>query len=399
MPKKHQKKKLPNNFESFFTKGLSQEGPFFCGQKSFKIRATLTKDLTMTIATTPAMTLPNSRTAAPLTLSTWLFIVAGFVMAMVVLGGFTRLTGSGLSMVDWRPITGFLPPLNLEQWQGVFDLYKTSPEFQKVNFAMTVEDFKGIFWLEYIHRLVGRVIGLVFLIPLALTFLKKELSPWRVKVFGIFILGGLQGVMGWYMVKSGLVDDPAVSPFRLCAHLLLAFLTAALLFWSGLSLRYGSNGRAFSTPSTLLQLTLIVLTICYGAFVAGLKAGLVYNTFPLMGAGFIPEELLFHSPWYENFFTNPVTVQFTHRVLATLTLIVIWHHGLRRLKKSPSPQERTWIMALLGWSVVQVTLGIATLLLMVPHDLAVMHQAGALILLGLFLGSERVNACHAETLA
>lgn len=252
---------------------------------------------------------------------------------------------------------------------------------------MTVEDFKGIFWLEYIHRLVGRVIGIVFLIPLALTFLKKELHPWRLNVLGIFILGGLQGVMGWYMVKSGLVDDPAVSPFRLCAHLLLAFLTASLLFWSGLVLRHKAHAKALTTPAVFLQLALIVLTICYGAFVAGLKAGLVYNTFPLMGEGIIPHEILFYTPWYENFFTNPVTVQFIHRVLAVSTLGVLWYQGLRRLKACVPSPESVWIMALLAWSVIQVSLGIATLLLMVPHDLAVMHQAGALILLGLFLGS------------
>jgi len=329
-------------------------------------------------------------------LSNWLFVTAGFVMVMVVLGGLTRLTGSGLSMVDWRPVTGFLPPLNEGQWQGVFDLYKVSPQYHKVNFGMSLSEFKGIFWLEFIHRLMGRFIGIIFLVPLLYSLLKKELRPWSSKILGIWILGGLQGVMGWYMVKSGLVDEPWVSPFRLCAHLLLAFLTASLLFWSGLRLRSYSpqktseNSRffqSFKEPRITLSFLLMILTICYGAFVAGMKAGLIYNTFPLMGEGFIPPEILFHSPWYENFFMNPVTVQFTHRVLAILTLGGICWYGIGALKNTPSMLGKRWAIGLLGWSLVQVILGISTLVSQVPYDLAVAHQAGALILLTLFLGS------------
>jgi len=254
-------------------------------------------------------------------LSNWLFLTAGFVMIMVILGGLTRLTGSGLSMVDWRPVTGFLPPLNEAQWQSVFDLYKVSPQYHKVNFGMSLSEFKGIFWLEFIHRLGGRFIGVLFLAPLLYSLLKKDLRSWSFKILGIWILGGLQGVMGWYMVKSGLVDEPWVSPFRLCAHLLLAFLTCSLLFWSGLVLRsqYQQKNtlkpqffQSLKSPKALATLILVVLTICYGAFVAGMKAGLIYNTFPLMGETFIPSEILFHTPWYENFFMNPVTVQFIH---------------------------------------------------------------------------------------
>lgn len=331
-----------------------------------------------------------------MTLSNWLFITAGFVIIMVVLGGLTRLTGSGLSMVDWRPVTGFLPPLNEGQWQGVFDLYKMSPQYHKVNFGMNLSDFKGIFWLEFIHRLVGRFIGILFLVPLLYSLVKKDLRPWRLRILGIWILGGLQGAMGWYMVKSGLVDEPWVSPFRLCTHLLLAFLTCSLLFWSGLELRSQQKqegrgeSRFFQTlkePKSLIVLVLIVLTICYGAFVAGMKAGLIYNTFPLMGDSFIPSEILFHTPWYENFFMNPVTVQFTHRVLAMVTLGGIWWYGTGVLKNAPAVLEKKWTVGLLGWSLVQVILGISTLVLQVPYDLAVAHQAGALILLMLFLGT------------
>lgn len=325
-------------------------------------------------------------------LSNWLFVTAGFVMAMVILGGFTRLTGSGLSMVDWRPVTGFLPPLTEGQWQGVFDLYKASPQYHQVNFAMGLPDFKGIFWLEFIHRLVGRLIGLIFLVPLFYSLVKKELRPWFIKILGLMVLGGLQGALGWYMVKSGLVDDPWVSPFRLCAHLLLAFLTYSLLVWSGFLLRsQGENHprffQGFKNPLAALSLLFLILTICYGAFVAGMKAGLIYNTFPLMNGEFIPSEILFHRPWYENFFVNPVTVQFTHRILAMLTLGVLWAYGLKGFRVSTSSFEKKWIIGLLGWSVVQVILGISTLVLHVPYDLAVAHQAGALILLTLFLGT------------
>lgn len=329
-------------------------------------------------------------------LSNWLFITAGFVMSMVILGGLTRLTGSGLSMVDWRPVTGFLPPLNEAQWQGVFDLYKLSPQYHKVNFGMSLSDFKGIFWLEFIHRLVGRFIGILFLAPLLYSLLKKELRPWCFKILGIWILGGLQGVMGWYMVKSGLVDEPWVSPFRLCAHLLLAFLTCSLLFWSGLVLRPRQKRETIHHPrffeslkntKALMAFGFMVLTICYGAFVAGMKAGLIYNTFPLMGDTLIPSEILFHTPWYENFFMNPVTVQFTHRMLAMLTLGGIWWFGIGALKTTSSNLEKKWIISLLGWSFVQVVLGISTLILQVPYDFAVAHQAGALILLLLYLGT------------
>ena len=351
---------------------------------------------------TPVCTPISLKKAAPISrnsfviLSNWLFTTAGFVMVMVVLGGLTRLTGSGLSMVDWHPVTGFFPPLNEVQWQSVFDLYQASPQYRKVNFGMSLSEFKGIFWLEFIHRLAGRFIGLIFLVPLLYSLLKKELRSWSPKILAIWVLGGLQGVMGWYMVKSGLIDEPWVSPFRLCAHLLLAFLTCSVLFWSGLVLRSKRNQaiprkprffQSLKNPSLLITLMLIVLTICYGAFVAGMKAGLIYNTFPLMGETFIPSEILFHTPWYENFLTNPVTVQFTHRILAVITLGSIWLYGIGTLKNKPSDLERKWIIGLLGWSLIQVILGISTLVLQVPYDLAVAHQAGALILLMLFLGT------------
>ena len=324
-------------------------------------------------------------------LSHWFFLTAFFVMVMVVLGGLTRLTGSGLSMVDWRPLTGFLPPLNLEQWGAVFDLYKESPQYQSVNLGMGLEDFKSIFWLEYIHRLMGRFIGLLFLAPLLYSLLHKHLRPWAPKILGIWILGGLQGLMGWYMVKSGLIDDPWVSPFRLCAHLLLAFLTASLLVWSAFqarSLLKPSFIKTLRLPLACTTFICLILTICYGAFVAGMKAGLIYNTFPLMGGDLIPEETFFHDPWYVNFFNNPVTIQLTHRALALATLLLVWIYGLKRLMVNGNPMERKWVLGLLIWSLIQVILGISTLLLHVPYDIAVAHQTGALVLLLIFLGTQ-----------
>lgn len=324
-------------------------------------------------------------------LSNWFFVTAFFVMGMVVLGGLTRLTGSGLSMVNWRPITGFLPPLNIEQWQAVFDLYKESPQYQTVNFGMGLDDFKDIFWLEYIHRLGGRFIGILFLIPLLYSLRYKELRTWAPRVLSIWVLGGLQGLMGWYMVKSGLVDDPWVSPFRLCAHLLLAFLTCSLLVWYGFKAGYPRQISFFHSlrnPLTFSVFLLLILTICYGAFVAGMKAGLIYNTFPLMGGDLIPEELLFHRPWPINFVQNPVTVQFTHRVLAISTVVMMWVSVIKGLKHSPSKVEKRWLIALLFGSLIQVILGISTLVMHVPYDLAIAHQAGALVLLLIFLGKQ-----------
>lgn len=325
-------------------------------------------------------------------LSILLWVTVGLVGGMVVLGGYTRLTGSGLSMVDWRPITGFLPPLNPADWQAVFDLYKDSPQYKQVNYGMDIEGFKGIFWLEYLHRLMGRFIGLFFLVPLFYSLRHPSLRHYFKWILGIWILGGLQGAMGWYMVKSGLIDDPMVSPYRLAAHLLLAFTTGSLLLWTGLQVRYGSP-RAFSFPTkdTSLWVVLgsLLVTITYGAFVAGMKAGLLYNTFPLMGDQWIPDEWLFENPWFMNFLKNPVTVQLTHRVLALWTLASIWVYGLGRLSplSDAQPQERPWIGVLLAASAIQVILGIATLILGVPMDLAVAHQTCALVVVLSFVGS------------
>jgi cytochrome c oxidase assembly protein subunit 15 len=313
----------------------------------------------------------------------WLLICCGLVFGMVVLGGVTRLTGSGLSMVDWRPLMGWLPPLTAEDWQRTFELYQQSPEFEKVNSHMNVHDFKGIFWLEYLHRLLGRLIGLTFAVPFLYFSLRGYIarSDWP-KYVAMFVLGGLQGVLGWYMVKSGLVDDPRVSQYRLTAHLASAFAIYAFMFWVALSLLYPrtDSGRHPWFARSVWLTALICLTIVSGGFVAGLDAGMLYNTFPKMLGAWIPPGLLEQSPWWRNFFENRLTVQFDHRVLAISTFVVIIAYwAAARRAQLPRRASRA-AGALMHTAALQVAIGITTLLLVVPIVLAAAHQAVAMLL-------------------
>jgi cytochrome c oxidase assembly protein subunit 15 len=319
------------------------------------------------------------------TVARWLLLCCGLVFAMVVLGGFTRLTGSGLSMVDWRPIMGALPPLGETAWQRVFELYQQSPEFQKVNSGMDVQAFKSIFWLEYLHRLLGRIIGIVFLVPFVFFVIKGYIQrrEWP-KYLLMFLLGGMQGLLGWYMVKSGLVDRPAVSQYRLTAHLIAAFLIYSYMFWVALSLLYPA--RENTAPHawfgrTLAVTGLIVVTIISGGFVAGLKAGKIYNTFPMMGDGWLPPGLMALQPAWKNLFDNAVTAQFDHRWLALTTLLVVVIYWVRARKARLPRRAAVGVNALLHAAILQVLLGIATLLMSVPVYLGVLHQASAMLLL------------------
>lgn len=327
---------------------------------------------------------PHARSVA-----LWLFACSAMVVAMVVIGGLTRLTGSGLSMVQWAPLLGWFPPLTTEAWQAVFDLYKTSPEFLIVNSSMDLEGFKAIFWLEYIHRLLGRSIGLVFLFPFLYFFATGKMDRrLTLKLLLMFVLGALQGGLGWYMVKSGLVDDPHVSPYRLTAHLGMAVLILGYMLWVGLGLFFGNHASdeetaplypGLATASTLLT-GLILCTLLSGGFVAGLHAGLIYNTFPLMDGNWIPEGYLAMEPVGLNFFENIATVQWDHRVLAVTTLtsvLVFCRQGLKR--DLPVPVRKS-LYLLMTMAISQVSLGIATLLLVVPIPLASLHQTGALFL-------------------
>ena len=316
--------------------------------------------------------------------ATWLLVCCGLVFAMVVLGGFTRLTGSGLSMVDWRPLMGILPPMSGAEWQRVFELYQQSPEFQNVNSHMDVNAFKGIYWLEYLHRLLGRTIGVVFLIPFIVFairgYIQKKEWP---KYLLMFVLGGLQGLLGWYMVKSGLIDVPHVSQYRLTAHLVAAFLIYAYMFWVAMSLLFPAPVAAAKHPwygRTLALAALASVTIISGGFVAGLKAGKIYNTFPMMGDYWLPPGLMALEPFWRNFFDNMTTVQFDHRWLAFITFVAIVVYWLHARKADLPTRARPAVNALLHTSVLQVALGIATLLLAVPVILGAAHQAVAMLL-------------------
>lgn len=318
----------------------------------------------------------------------WLLVCCAMIFGMVVLGGVTRLTGSGLSMVEWDPIFGVVPPLGQEQWAAVFEQYRASPEYRKVNMHMSVDDFKSIYWFEFAHRLLGRAIGTVFLIPFLFFlwrgWIERALVP---KLTALFVLGGLQGALGWYMVASGLVDDPHVSQYRLTAHLLLAFLIYGLIFWVALDLlqpqRSAPPQAAGVRRGGALFLLLLAVTIGSGGLVAGLKAGYAYSTFPLMDGRLVPAAIFLFEPLWRNFFENIATVQFDHRLLATLVLLgggALW----LRARRLPPPLRRR-AHAVMGMIAAQIALGITTLLLHVPVAVAAAHQAGALLLLTLTL--------------
>ena len=317
----------------------------------------------------------------------WLFVCCGLVFAMVVLGGVTRLSGSGLSMAEWRPIMGMLPPMSDAEWQRVFDIYRETPEFIKVNSHMDVHDFKGIFWLEYLHRLLGRILGFAFAIPLAWFVARRVITvrelPWFVFLLA---LGGMQAVIGKIMVASGQVDAPAVSHYRLTAHLAAAFLVFVLMFWTGLNRYYGRHGKPAAEPQpwfggSLLVTGLISVTILSGGFVAGLKAGKIYNTFPKMGASWVPPELGALSPGWRNLFDNPATVQFDHRLLALTTFVAVVLFGALLLRRSLDHRTRLGAFLLLAAVLAQVSLGVLTLVYHVPVALAVAHQGTGLALL------------------
>ncbi len=317
----------------------------------------------------------------------WLFVCCVTIFAMVILGGVTRLTGSGLSMVKWEPITGVLPPMNQVEWNAVFELYQHSPQYKKVNSHFNLEEFKSIFWFEYLHRILGRLIGILFLLPMlffiATRQVSRKLTP---KLVAMFVLGGLQGLLGWYMVKSGLVDNPQVSQYRLTAHFGLAVLVYGYIFWVALGLFFKREPeRSFGDARQVLGFSrivtgLIFITLLSGGFVAGLKAGFAYNTFPLMNGQIIPEGIFRLAPLWRNFFENIATVQFDHRVLATLLFFLIPILWWRSRQFELSSRVRLGMNLLLGALLLQVTLGISTLLLHVPIPLASAHQGGGLLL-------------------
>jgi cytochrome c oxidase assembly protein subunit 15 len=324
--------------------------------------------------------------AARRQIAAWLLLCCALVFAMVVVGGATRLTRSGLSIVEWEPVVGAIPPLSEADWQQLFREYQATPEYVKVNHGMSLADFKGIFWWEYFHRLLGRAIGLAFLLPL-LWFLWKRRVPAGLapRLFGIFLLGGLQGAVGWWMVASGLIDDPRVSHVRLSIHLGIAFLIFAAMLWTALDLLAGTRTatRAPLRPVAWLPLLVFVMVLS-GGLVAGTRAGYAYNTFPLMNGHFFPPEYFMLQPWWDNFLHNMATVQFNHRIIAWLLAFLIpvawWFVRTGGPRRAHLPAHL--LLAMLG---VQVALGISTLLLVVPVPLGVAHQGGAMVLFALSL--------------
>ena len=310
------------------------------------------------------------------------------IFVMVLLGGITRLTESGLSIVDWRPLSGVLPPLSDAAWLAVFRAYQETPEFQRVNFWMSLADFKAIYWVEYLHRVWGRLIGVVFLVPFIYFLVRRRFNrSLAVKLALVFALGALQGLLGWFMVSSGLVDRPAVSQYRLAAHLGLALILFGYVLWVALDVLRPMRTR-FPAASRLRThaawvLTWAFLTMITGAFVAGLDAGAIYNSFPLMGGRLAPAEMFDLQPWPRNFFDNAAAVQFNHRVLAILLVVLALALWLRTVRAGVAGHARHAVDALAAMIVAQAVLGVGTLLSGAEIGLAVAHQAGALVVLTL----------------
>jgi cytochrome c oxidase assembly protein subunit 15 len=305
---------------------------------------------------------------------------------MEIIGGVTRLTGSGLSITEWNLVMGAIPPLNHHDWQMAFEKYQQSPQFHQVNTGMGLEAFKSIFWWEYFHRLIGRLMGITFIIPffyfLFAGILHKQLVYKLLLLLG---LGGLQGFLGWYMVKSGLIDNPHVSHFRLAIHLTMAFITFGVAFWIALDLLKPQSqsdkvpSRAVKAISRIL-LPVILIQVIYGAFVAGLHAGKIYNTFPKMGDEWFPFVKIAMIHIWRNFLENIVCVQFVHRCIAWLLLTLITVLWIRRKSEKINPLQKKAIHILFSTLIIQFILGVITLLYSVPIEVAVIHQAGAFAL-------------------
>ncbi len=326
---------------------------------------------------------PRDRPASQRAVALWLLIVAALIFAMVVLGGVTRLTHSGLSMVEWRPLTGWLPPFGEAAWQAEFEHYKQFPEYQKINLGISLAEFKGIFWFEYAHRVLGRLIGIAFALPFLYFLLRRRLEPGLTpKLVLMLVLGGLQGLLGWYMVMSGLVDRPDVSQYRLTAHLGLAVVVYGYILWTALGLLFAPEGApAGLRRAMFLVATLVFLVMLSGGLVAGLDAGFSYNTFPLMNGDWVAAEAFSEEPWLRDLFENPASVQFEHRVLALVAALAVAALWIAARPALLGRRAGLAVHALLAALVAQVTLGVLTLVYVVPVALAAAHQAGAMVLI------------------
>ena len=313
----------------------------------------------------------------------WLFFCTAVIFGMILLGGVTRLTNSGLSMVDWKPLMGIVPPLSEADWQHMFFKYQQFPEYQKINMGMSLEAFKSIFMYEYLHRVLGRLIGVIFILPFLFFYFTKRIKAGLTPKLLIMLLGGgFQGLLGWYMVKSGLVDKPDVSQYRLTAHLGAAVLIYSFILWTA----FGLVSPKSSQPSQLKTFAywlsgLIFLMILSGGLVAGTKAGYAYPTWPLMGDSFIPAGLYSISPGWLAAFEDITTIQFNHRIFAYVIVALVLTFAAKALKSDIQGPAKIGLFFMLGFLVLQVTLGISTLIFYVPVPVAAAHQVGAVALL------------------
>lgn len=316
----------------------------------------------------------------------WLLIGCLLIFIMVVVGGITRLTHSGLSISNYKLISGTIPPLNETEWQTAFDLYKQYPEYQKLNNQFSLQDFKDIYFWEWLHRFIGRMIGLVFFLPFLYFLIKKQLTKSTIKKsIVLLLLGAFQGFLGWYMVKSGLVDNPDVSHYRLAAHLTTAFITFAYTFWVALDIMFPNRKQINKGFRNLVRVGLVILfvQIIYGAFVAGLDAGFIHNHWPLMNDGKFMHETVYTEqiPLYKNFIEGKSGVQFVHRILAYVVIIFILFIWYKTKKTNLTKYQSKGVNGLLLMVGVQFLLGVFTILLQVPVWLGVAHQIGAFFLL------------------
>ncbi|MEM9030529.1 MAG: COX15/CtaA family protein [Pseudomonadota bacterium] len=348
----------------------------------------------MAIPTSAAHLSPAGVTHAPAAVKLWLTSVTGLVFAMIIVGGATRLTDSGLSMTEWQPILGAIPPLSDADWQLAFSKYKQIPEYREINRGMSLEAFKYIFWWEWGHRFLGRLIGLAFAIPLMMFWLRGLIPVgFAPRLFALLALGAVQGGVGWYMVQSGLADRVDVSPYRLALHLSIAFLIFALLIWTRLDM---NEPRPRHSAAVALRpvhlwlaaslLALVLLQAAVGGFVAGLKAGLTYNTWPLMDGEFIPSGMYALAPWYVNLFENITTVQFNHRIAAYVICALAATMLVAAVRDNGTAALRLSAAAVLAGVLVQAMLGIWTLLSAegaIPLTLGLLHQGGGAAVLGL----------------
>ena len=328
----------------------------------------------------------------------WLFFCAAMIFGMILLGGVTRLTNSGLSMVDWKPLMGVVPPMSEADWQHMFYKYQQFPEYQKINMGMSLEEFKSIFMYEYLHRVLGRLIGVIFTVPFLFFLVTKRIKAGLTPKLVLMLLGGgFQGLLGWYMVKSGLVDKPDVSQYRLTAHLGAAVLIYSFILWTAFGLVSTKTKQPIALGRFAYTLSgLIFLMILSGGLVAGTKAGFAYPTWPLMGDSFIPAGLYSLAPAWLSAFEDITTIQFNHRIFAYVIVALVLTFAAKTLKADIQGPARTGVFLLIGLLLLQVTLGISTLIFYVPVPVAAAHQVGAVALLS---ASLFVSHCFANSLS